>query len=146
MLIEATPWHNGAVAHAAFPLSHKGKIRLGKAWNWSVHTVEDGHRSYRILVAFDPAKLQYMAWLGASFGNDQAVIARVELHHSHDGWHCHWKTGLIEEVGRGVVNAPFGKERRRDCSDHNIAIGKSSALGLAYRLFNVSYKVGELGL
>lgn len=101
---------------------------------------------YRLLVAFEPAKTQYMAWLAVSFGDDQAVLARVELHHSHDGWHCHWKTGTLADVGRGYVNAPVGKERRRDCQDHSVSIGKSNAFGLAYRLFNVAPQRGELGL
>lgn len=146
LFVEATPWHNGAISHAAFPLSHKSKIRLGKSWNWSVHKLEDGQRLYRLLVAFEPSKNQYWAWLGVAFDNDQAVIARVELHASHDGWHCHWKTGAIEDVGRGFVNAPYGKERRHDCGDHNVTVGKANAFGLAYRLFNVAPQVGELGL
>jgi hypothetical protein len=146
LFVEATPWHNGPVSHAAFPLSHKGKIKLAKAWSWSVHTLEDGQRMYRLLVAFEPTKNQYLAWLGVAFGGDQAVVARVELHATHDGWHCHWKTGPLDEVGRGVVNGPFGRERRRDCGDHDIPIGKANAFGLAYRLFNVTPQVGELGL
>jgi hypothetical protein len=146
VFVDASPWHNGSVSNAAFPLSHKGKLRMGKAWNWCVHTVADADRQYRILVAFDPTKNQYWAWLGAAFGHDQALIARVELHSSHDGWHCHWKTGPIAEVPRGAVKASGKKELRRGCGEHQLTVTKNNACGLAYQLFNVDPPSGALGI
>ena len=143
VFVEATPWHNGNVSASAFPLSHKGKIKLGKAWQWCVHTVADDAQSYRILVAFDAGKNQYWAWLGAIFGADQAVIARVELHSSHDGWHCHWKTGPLIDVPRGAVKAGGSREKRRGCQSNPISLSKSNVCGVAYRLFNVTGHSGE---
>lgn len=144
VFVEATPWHSGNVSAAAFPLSHKGKIKLGKAWQWCVHTVADDARSYRILVAFDAGKNQYWAWLGAIFGTDQAVIARVELHSSHDGWHCHWKTGPLVDVPRGAVKAGGLREKRKTCQSEAIPLSKTNVCGVAYRLFNVSGHSGDL--
>lgn len=138
-LLEAGGWHTGKIPKAAFPLSHvKSHHRLGHAWQWCVHLVADEARRYRLLVAFEPGKRQYWAWLGAVFGEDQAVIARVEYHASHDGWHCHWKTGDITEVPRGAVKAPFPLERRQGCGTVALDITRSDACGIAYRLFNVS--------
>lgn len=128
----------------AFPLSHvRGSIRLGKAWQWCVHLVEDAERQYRLLVAFDAGKGQYWAWLGAVFGDDQALVARVEFHASHDGWHCHWKTGPIAEVPRGAVKSRFPKERRRSCPDHSPKVSRSDAFGIAYRMYNVTAPLKE---
>lgn len=139
VLVEAGAWKNGKIPKAAFPLSHvKAHHRLGKSWHWAVHLVADQHRQYRLLVAFEPGKRQYWAWLGAVYGDDQAVIARVEFHASHDGWHCHWKTGELVEVSRGAVKAPFPQERRHGCNGAPPDVSRSDAFGIAFRLFNVN--------
>jgi hypothetical protein len=146
VLVEPGAWHSGNVTKAEFPLAHVTKLKLSKAWHWCVHKVQDDEREYRVLVAFEPMKSQYWAWLGVTYGSDQAVIARVEFHASHDGWHCHWKTGPLAEVSRGAVKSPHGNELRHGCSGEPKSVTKSEAFGLAYRLFNVAPPAGELGL
>ncbi len=89
-------------------------------------------------MAFEPGKQQYWAWLGAIYGDDQALIARVEFHATHDGWHCHWKGGELREVPRGAVKAAYPLERRRGCSGAPLTINRSDAFGIAYRLFNIA--------
>ena len=136
-VLQAGSWQRGKIPASAFPLSHVKALRVAKAWHWCVQRVHDAHREYNLLVAFDPGKLQYWAWLGAVFGDDQAVIARVEFHASHDGWHCHWKTGDLVDVARGAVKAALPKERRHQCAGDPIAVSQADAFGVAYRLFNV---------
>ncbi len=139
LVVDTTGWNSGKIPKAAFPLSHvKSHHKLGRGWQWTVHTVTDEHRTYRVLVAFEQGKQQYWAWLGAEFGDDQAVIARVEFHATHDGWHCHWKTGAVHEVPRGAVKAVFPIERRRGCKGEPIGVTKADACGIAFRLFNVT--------
>lgn len=146
MLVSTGAWHSGNITKAEFPLSHVGKLKLSKAWSWCVHVVADGAQEYRLLVAFEPGKNQYWAWLAMVFGSDQAVIGRVEFHASHDGWHCHWKTGEAVEVPRGAVKAPGLKERRRGCDGSPKSVSKVDAFGLAYKLFNVSVPPMEFGV
>lgn len=145
MFVSAGAWHTGHVTKAEFPLAHVTKLKLAKAWNWCVHVVADGAQEYRLLVAFDAGKSQYFAWLGATFGSDQAVVGRVEFHASHDGWHCHWKTGDLVDVPRGAVKAGGNKERRHQCGGTPKIIGKSDAFNLAYKLFNVTMPEFEFG-
>ena len=136
-VVAETTWGAGKVPAAAFPLLHTGPISLSKAWNWCVYTLADSSYSYRLLVAFEPGKRQYKAWLGVTFGADQALIGRVEFHASHDGWHCHWKTGLVENVGRGAVKAPHSLERRRHCRGEARDLSKAVASSIAFNVFNV---------
>lgn len=136
-VVDATGWGVGLVPKTAFPLSHAGPQRLGKGWHWCVYNLQDDHRGFRLLVAFEPGKLQYKAWLGVSFGSDQAVVARVEFHASHDAWHCHWKTGELDDVSRGVVTTHSGKERRHKCGGVGLTLNKDQATAVAFDLFNV---------
>ena len=146
VLVRSGTWAYGNVTKSEFPLSHVTKLKLSKAWQWCVHTVADADRQYRVLVAIEPGKKQYWAWLGAVFGDDQAVIARVEFHHSHDGWHCHWKTGELTDVPRGAVKAGSAREKRKDCSGDAMSLSRADAFGVAYRVFNVTPPSGGLGI
>jgi hypothetical protein len=137
IVLHAGTWQRGKIPSSAFPLSHVKALRLGKAWHWCVQRVQDAEREYNVLVAFDPGKRQYWAWLGAVFGDDQAVVARVEFHATHDGWHCHWKTGDLVEAPRGAVKAPSPKELRHQCSGDPVSVSQADAFGIAHRLFNV---------
>ena len=144
-VVSATTWGAGKVPSAAFPLAHTGPVSLGKAWQWCVYTLSDGTLSYRLLVAFEPAKRQFWAWLGVAFGTDQALIGRVEWHASHDGWHCHWKTGPLADVSRGSVKAGHPVDRRRQCKGEPRDLSKAVASSIAFTVFNVTgYSSAEL--
>ena len=67
-------------------------------------------------------KAQYRGWLGLVAGRDQALLARVEYHPSHHGWHCHLKLGELGKVVRGVVKETMMQhEKRRICAgEHSI--------------------------
>jgi hypothetical protein len=144
------PWHSGKrMPRVAFPLSKSHSYPLGSSFDWCVTEMQSDARAYRLLVAFDPAKAQYRAWLGAVDGTDQALLARLEFHPSHNGWHCHVKTGSLDKVARGVVKEAKHKDRFRICSvEHVFSVTQLDALNIAFRVFNAeneaSAKDGEL--
>lgn len=124
----------------AFPLSKGHRYYLGTSWHWSVHELEDGDggNRYRLLIAFDPGKAQYQAWLALRDGKDQALIGRLEYHPTHRGWRCHYKRGPLSDVVRGVVKEPGSREGCRICGDDEpFAVTELNGIGLAFRVFCV---------
>jgi hypothetical protein len=129
----------------AFPLSKTHTFSLGSGWRWRVISLEAGGRRFRLLVAYEASKDQYRAWLGLEVGTDQALLARLEYHPSHRGWHCHLKKGLLTDIGCGVVKHPGEREHAKSCnSSDSLRVGDTDALAIAYRAFNVETEAGEL--
>lgn len=133
-------WHTGQkMPRTAFPLSKSPSYVLGSSYHWCVCEArgEDGE-DYRILVGFDPAKEQYRAWLGLASGTDTALLARLEYHPSHNGWHCHCRRGNVSEVVKGVVKEPRHRDRARHCNaSETFTVSELDALSIAFRVFNV---------
>ncbi len=97
----------------------------------------------RLLIAFNAGKRDYLAWLTLANGEDQAILARLEYHASHLGWHVHLKPKTVSKLSWGVVKQP--REKLVDCnSDRDPALSKNDAEALAFRIFNVSH--GPWGL
>jgi len=141
-IVEGGKWATGKMPHTAFPLSKSHNYTLGSAWRWRVCRLVSGDKNFRLLVAYQAAKAQYQAWLGCESGADQAVLARLEFHPSHRGWHCHVKKGPLDEVACGVVKQPQSRERVKLCRDNNpFTVTDLDALGIACRAFNV--EMGE---
>jgi hypothetical protein len=141
-------WRSGQkMPRSAFSLSKSHSYALGSSYSWCVCEVEGEGDRFRLLVGFDPLKEQYRAWLGLIDGSDTALLARLEFHPSHSGWHFHWELGPIASVVRGVVKEPKDRDRIRRCNTPDVfAISELDALGVAFRVFNVVYppKQGEL--
>jgi hypothetical protein len=143
-------WQSGKrMPRTAFPLSKSHSYPLGSSFDWCVVETQSDERAYRLLVAFDWAKAQYRAWLGMIDGADQALIARLEFHPSHKGWHCHVKSGPIDGVARGVVKESGSRDRCRICNvDQTFSVTQLDALNIAFHAFNVDGalppKEGEL--
>ena len=142
VIADSGAWKQGKMPASAFPLSKSASYRLTGQWHWRVVRLSAAGRTFRLLVAFDGAKRQYQAWLGVEFGHDQALIARIEFHASHHGWHCHWKRGDLDSVSRGVVKDQSSKERLRLCPKPK-AFDQNTALSIAFRAFNVATKGEE---
>lgn len=123
----------------AFPLSRSHSYSLGSNFDWCVCEAVAGRDEYRLLVAFDPAKAQYRAWLGLICGHDTKLLARLEYHPDHKGWHVHIKRGPVEEVVRGVVKEPRHRDRSRICTNapDSFSISQLDALTIAFKVFNV---------
>lgn len=137
VIADSGAWKVGKMPASAFPLSKSASYRLGGTWQWRVLRLSAGEHHFRLLVAFETAKRQYQAWLGLEDGTDQALIARVEFHASHNGWHCHWKCGQLTDVVRGVVKDRHPKERLQHCPRPKV-FDKDNALSIAFRAFNVA--------
>src|SRR5580704_14792755 len=114
-VLESGKWHDGKMPRTAFPLSKSHSYSLGNSWCWAVWRLAASERQFRLLIAFEVAKEQYQAWLGLEAGADQAVLARLEYHPSHRGWHCHLKIGELNEVSWGVVKQPKTREVVKLC-------------------------------
>ncbi len=138
-VLEWGTWADGRMPANAFPLSKGKSYRLAAGWRWCVHKLSDGARQFRLLVAYDPAKQQFQSWLGIEKGSDQLRVARIKFHDSHGGWHCHWKTGDLKDIVPGTVRAGL-KDRSRECSGERRDISDMDANGIAFRVFNVSYR------
>jgi hypothetical protein len=143
----AGTWHHGKMPRTAFPLSKSHDYSLGSKWHWAVWRLSADGRKYRLLVAFEPGKHQYQAWLGLESGSDQALLARLEYHPTHRAWHCHVKKGFVSDVGCGVVRHPQTREKVRLCrSREEFDVTELTAFGIARRVFEIveTSEAGEL--
>jgi len=147
-LVLGGAWHDGKMPRSAFPLSKSHSYLLGSSWRWLVWNLAASGRKFRLLVAYDHGKAQYRAWLGLeAVDGDQAILARLEHHPSHKGWHCHVKRGPIDQLGYGVVRHPNIRENGRLCADKSpFQVSDVDALGIACRAFNIEASIdgGEL--
>lgn len=142
-VVDGGKWtHGKRMPVAAFPLLKTSRgYRVGTQWDWCVYALETGADRYRLLIAFEQGKEQYQAWLGVEDGEDQALLARLEFHPTHRGWHCHVKPGDLGDVSRGVV-----KDRDEHvalCPSENVfGVTRLNAVGIAFRIFNVVEVLG----
>lgn len=132
------------MAKGDFPLSKNNSFRLGTGWEYCIHTLsQEGVDDMRLLIAFNPGKRDYLAWLALTSPKDQALVARLEYHASHLGWHVHLKPKRVAKLSWGVVKQPG--EKLIDCpSLRDPALGKGEAEAVAFKLFNVSPAPWEL--
>ena len=121
---------------SAFPLSKNNSFRLGAGWEWCVHSVNCGQLTFRLLIAFHAGKAEYLAWLAIDTGQDLGLIARLEYHASHLGWHVHLKPHDLAKLSYGVVKQ--SGERLKSCRDGDPPVtGKGQATALAFSLFGI---------
>ena len=126
------------MAKGDFPLFKNRSFRLGTGWEYCVHQLaQDGVDDMRLLIAFNPGKRDYLAWLAIASDVDQVVVARLEYHASHLGWHVHLKPKRLDALSWGVVKQQG--ERLVDCAiDTDPALGKGSTEAVALQIFNVA--------
>lgn len=132
-------WNRGKkMPRRAFPLSRSRSYALGPSWDWCVYELSANGQKFNLLVALDAVKQQYLAWLGFQDQHDLVVLARLEYHPDHRGWHCHTKKGLVADAARGVVKESHRRERVVLCGhDEGFTVSQIDAIGLAFRVFNV---------
>jgi hypothetical protein len=126
---------------SAFPLSKSYAVKLGRNWHWRVDAVQACEVDYRVLTAFNLEIEEYRAWLSMAFGDAYVIVAQLEFHGTHPGWHSHIACCDIDDVepGRGHPRAarrfPNGNNRhRRQAFD----VTESSALSAAFNFFRVT--------
>jgi hypothetical protein len=83
-------WKDGEMPRSAFPLSRvKSKAyKLGNR-RWRVLCFEAEGKKCRLLINYSSALGQYQAMLGVDHSGDTRVVARLERHPTHGGWHAH---------------------------------------------------------
>lgn len=132
-------WKTGKMPKSAFSLSKNNSFRLGAGWDWCIHHVAHSSNNLRLLIAFHAGKNEYLAWLAIDTGKDLGLIARLEYHATHDGWHVHLKPSDLNDLAYGVVKQ--SGERRILCNSTSEPVtGKPKATALAFRMFNIQHE------
>lgn len=109
-------WSTTKLPRTALPLSKsKGRgYKLGTQWTWRLVTFRCQASLYRVLIAYDYGKEQFLAILGLDIEKDTKVIASIEHHGSHPGWHVHFATEDANTIPSGIIRGPW--VRRKACS------------------------------
>jgi hypothetical protein len=144
-IVEAGSWKvvtaKSAMPKSALSLSKGHSIQLGRNWHWRVDSVEADGMNFKILTAFHSETEEFQARLVVTQGDSGTVLAALEYHGTHPGWHCHMPCCDIEDVepGQGHPRSshrfprPEGKHRRVsfDMTD-------SMALARSFSFFRVT--------
>lgn len=72
-ITKAGEWKTGKMARNAFPLSRARSFQLGMKWSWRVDILEIDHVECRLLIAFEPSKHGFIAWLSYQRGDDMRL-------------------------------------------------------------------------
>jgi hypothetical protein len=83
---------------SAFRLSRRASYELPRHWHWRVDELSADGYDLRLLTAFRPEVEEYRALLGMVVGENLRIVARLEFHGDHRGWHCHGYCGDQEDV------------------------------------------------
>ena len=127
-------WDIGTMPRAAFPLSKSSNraYRLGNR-RWRVVQFTSRGLVCRVLINYSAALAQYQATLGVDFGSDVKVLASLELHPTHGGWHAHACCDDVSTVPAGIKRGPWvrnlngcGVKHRMPCpSDDDSAFNRA---------------------
>lgn len=83
-------WETGTkMPKAAFPLSKGNSVRIRGSYRRRIVRFSCLGRDYRLLIFYRLDKQDYDAWLGMVEGSDTRLVARLEYHATHAGWHLH---------------------------------------------------------
>lgn len=138
------------MTRTAFPLSKSGgkAYRLGNR-RWRVVTFQIGAASYRLLINYSHTLGQYQAMLGLEAGGDTKVIASLELHPTHGGWHIHSACEDDSHIPSGIKRGPWVKNVpiRVRPFDSKCPANDSEAFQMAVNVFRLTHGiVGPLGI
>jgi|HubBroStandDraft_1064217.scaffolds.fasta_scaffold00009_44 hypothetical protein len=105
VVVEAGSWKvvtgKAKMPGTAFPLSKSFSIQLGRNWHWRVDVTEGSGILFRVLTAYNLDLEEYRAVMTVPRGNQHVVIASLEFHGTHPGWHCHLPCCDLEDVEAG---------------------------------------------
>lgn len=123
-----------------FPLSKAKGLRVGGGWHWVIIELEAGKAECRLLVAYHPAKENYLAVLGYLVGADTHVIAALEYHGTHPGWHVHGCCLSAKPGNVGRIRYPDMKRMPDGKSHHRstvFGVSEADALEPAIKHFRL---------
>jgi hypothetical protein len=131
-----------------FPLSKAKGLRVGGGWHWTIIELQAGKAECRLLVAYHPTKENYLAALGYAVGADTHVIATLEYHSTHPGWHVH---GCCLPARTGNIGRARYPDMRRVPSSGKgyhrntvFGVSESSALEPAIKYFQLRDAFDEM--
>jgi hypothetical protein len=105
-ITKAGEWKSGhKMPKTAFPLSASRSFQLGPKWSWRVDVLDYKGLECRLLTAFEPSKQTAVAGLSCRRGTAYGVVARLEFHGDHPGWHCHSHCGVVADLSAGYVKS-----------------------------------------
>jgi hypothetical protein len=143
-------WQTGGMPPSAFPLSkRRGRAyRVGSSYQWRVIQFSALGETCRVLIVYNAAKEQYGATLAIERDRDMIVVASLEFHGTHPGWHLHGACGDIDTHPLGSMRSPLQRRfpkprvthRRHDFKVTN----EGAALDVAAKFFRLHKKEGEL--
>ncbi|KAB7647686.1 hypothetical protein [Polymorphobacter fuscus] len=138
----------GKMHKGSFPLGKRGYI-LGNQWHWRVDELDCGGVPGRLLVAYRLDKVNYQAWLSIERSPGiHTVVASLEYHGDHPGWHLHSKCAAISEFdaqtsrqrNMGIrIPAVRAYHRAREYE-----MSHQEATNRAYRTFRIGVSEGGL--
>ncbi len=146
---KAGSWKDGKMPRTAFPLVGTRSLRLSGGWEWRVDQIEGANSSdCRLLIAIREDVEACQAYLSIRRGSDYAVIARLEYHATHPGWHCHAECGSVDDVPVGVIQTSRLRRLPNARAYHRrrAQVTRLDVLNVVYSVLRVSERTGELGL
>jgi len=101
-------WASGVMPKSAFPLSKSGNktYKLGNR-RWRIVVFDALDAEFRLFINYHPALYQYQAMLGFDVAGDMKVLASLEFHPTHGGWHVHVCCDEVGSVPVGVKRGPW---------------------------------------
>lgn len=108
-----------------------------------------GNVQCRLLVAYHPGKENYQAILGYAVGKgqDTQVIASLEYHSTHPGWHVHGCCSNVDIAQAGRTRPPTMKRVPDGKSYHRqttFSITESDALRPAIEFFDLNDALNDM--
>lgn len=89
-ITDSGTWKTGSkMPKSAFPLSKSSQFKVSSTYTWKVISFDALGERFRVLIYYRIALHQYSAVLAKAVGGDMLVMARLEFHGTHPGWHCH---------------------------------------------------------
>jgi len=141
-------WKAGHLRRSEFPLPklRQRYYRLGSGYRYRVVEFQALDHDMRLWIGYHQGKEQYFAHAAVATPEGSLVIASLEFHGTHPGWHIHGMcTGIVadEEFGRlrppsaVRIPAPRGFHRRAD-----FGVTETNASDIAAKWLGL-YKTGE---
>jgi hypothetical protein len=134
----------------AFRMAKGHSYMLPRKWHWRVDGLTSEKGNFRLLTGYDPHKWEYKAWLGLVRERDCPIVAALEFHGSHGGWHCHVAKCSIAELDSGDTRPRYFSRCPRvsgKIQAVTFEMSEPTALAKAFKFFRVgAADKGELGL
>ncbi len=132
-------WKDGEMPRSAFPLSRvKSKAyKLGNR-RWRVLCFDAAGQKCRLLINYSSALGQYQAMLGIDQSGDTKVVARLERHPTHGGWHAHVACDT-DKVAAGIKGGATVQKLAGSCGKFKRSVPASdeAAFNMAVDFFKL---------